>query len=139
MSGLRKATVNDAAAWRVYRPAILLVHHEEALIDPFVDENHSNLWLLSHFVVERLDCLLELLNLESENLLTLGITNTVTVDDQVCGELTLVVFSEALKSLLKFFLELVFDNFVALLLDNVVRVVLRHVIVDRGRETDNRL
>lgn len=136
---MRKATVNDAAAGRVHRPASLLVHHEEALIDPFVDENHSNLWLCGHLVVESLDCLLELLDFESKNLLTLGITNTVTVDDQVCGELTLVVFSEALKSLLEFFLELVFDNFLALLLDNVVRVVLGHVFVDRGRETDNRL
>lgn len=99
-SGLRKATVDDATTGWVHWCTSLLVHHEEPLVDPLVDEDHSDGWLVGHLVVQRLDRLLELLDFELENLLALGVTNTVAVDDQVCGELALVVLGEALECFL---------------------------------------
>lgn len=128
--GLRKATVDDATTGWVHGSASLVVHHEESLVDSFVNKNNSDGWLVGHLVVQSLNSLLELLDFELENLLALGITNTVAVDDQVCGELALVVLCEALQGFLEAFLQFVLHHFFALLLNDVVRVVLRHVLVD---------
>lgn len=60
----------------------------------------------------------------------MSITNTITVNDEVLGILTLVILSKKFDCLLELRLELVFDYFLIFRLDQVVRVVLAHLRVN---------
>ena len=129
---LGKTTINDATRRRVHR-LFPIIKHEEALVDALVHEHHCHLRLHGSLVGHELfNRLLELGQLELNDLVTLGITNTVTVDDEVCGEHATVVLSENFHGIVETVVKAVFHHLVALLLDNVVRIVLTHVLVDGG-------
>ena len=68
-----------------------LVFDEEALSDPLVDNDESNLWRVRGAVVHFSEGLAELFNLFRDDLIALSITNTITEDDQVRGQLAIVV------------------------------------------------
>jgi len=63
-------------------------------------------------------------------LITLSITDTVSVDDEVGRELTVVVFGEGFDRLFDGILHVVLNDLLTFLLDEVVTVVLTHVLVD---------
>jgi hypothetical protein len=72
-------------------------------------------------------------------LVSLGISNTVTIDDEVSGELVVVLLSEGLDGGLDRLNHLFLDDFLSLALHQVIAEVLTHVPVDARREADNRL
>jgi len=63
-------------------------------------------------------------------LITLSITDPVSVDDEVGRELTVVVFGEGFDRLFDGILHVVLNDLLTFLLDEVVTVVLTHVLVD---------
>lgn len=63
-------------------------------------------------------------------MITLSITDTVSVDDEVGRELTVVVFGEGFDRLFDGILHVVLNDLLTFLLDEVVTVVLTHVLVD---------
>jgi len=76
---------------------------EEALAHTLVDDNQCHLGrvVLALFALEEtilfLDDLVELLKLKVNNLLTHGITDTITVDEDVVWHLSLVELTVALE------------------------------------------
>jgi hypothetical protein len=109
-----------------------LILDEKALGDPLVHHNDRDFGFLGHLVVEQIDRSLKLGNLRSEDLIALGITDTIPVDNDVGRELTLVMLRERLDSLADRLLHVVLHDFLALLLDQIFTVVLTHLFVDRG-------
>ena len=93
---LRETTINDTSTWWIHGFASPFIKHEEALVDPLVHENHSNQGLVSNFVVQLLNSFLELLDLELDDLVTLSISNTVSVDYKICWVFSGMVLSKAL-------------------------------------------
>jgi len=65
-----------------------------------------------------------------------GIADTITVDDEVGRLSSLVVVLEAMDGFADKLLHLVLDNFLALRLDDVLRVVLRHLFVGGSSKSD---
>ena len=63
-------------------------------------------------------------------MITLSITDPVSVDDEVGRELTVVVFGEGFDRLFDGILHVVLNDLLTFLLDEVVTVVLTHVLVD---------
>lgn len=135
---LYKGTVDDAAGGWVMLFTVL-AHHKEALTDSLVDDDNSDLRLLGSLVRDVVDGSLELGNLVLENLQALSITNTVTVDHVAVREVSIVVHREGLDSFLQVALHLILHDLLALLLHDEVAVVLTHLLVDRGRESNYRL
>lgn len=90
---LDQSFVNDATGGRVGHPTITVLD-KEALDDSLVDNDNSNLRLCLSSVVKLLDGLLELGDLRVEHLLTLSITDTVSVDHKVGGELVAIVLGK---------------------------------------------
>jgi hypothetical protein len=72
-------------------------------------------------------------------LISHGIADTITVDDEVGRLSALVVVLEAMNGFADKLLHLVFDNFLALGLDYVLRVILRHLFVSGSSKSDYRL
>ena len=76
---------------------------EEALADTFVDDDQCHLWwvVLTFFTVEEavllLNDLVQLLKLKINDLLTHGIADTVTVDENVVWHFTRIKFTVALE------------------------------------------
>jgi len=73
---------------------------------------------------------LELRDFDAEYLVALSVSNTVAVNDEVCGELSTVVLSESFDGRLNRLNHLFLDNLLALGLDQVVTEVLAQVRVD---------
>lgn len=72
-------------------------------------------------------------------MVTLSITNSVSVDNKVSWVLALVVLCELLDGLKNRVPHVVLNNLLAFLLDQEVAVVLRHFSVERSREANNGL
>ena len=76
---------------------------EEALAYTFVDDDQSHLrWVVLTFLtveeaVLLLNDLVQLLKLKINDLLTHGITNSITVDENVVGHFTRIEFTVALE------------------------------------------
>jgi hypothetical protein len=114
-----------------------LIFNEKALGDPLVHHYDRDVGFLGHLVVEQIDRSLKLRNLWSEDLIALGITDTISVDDDISREFTLVMLRERLDSQTDWLLHVVLDNLLSLFLDQIVTVVLAHLFVNRGWEADN--
>ena len=112
------------------------VFNKESLSDSFVDNDDCDEGLLLCCVVGLADGLTKLIDFLLKHLFSHGITNSVSVDDEVLWEIFMTI-SEATKCSLNGLLELFVDNLLSLALDNAVRVVLTALFVDTGTETDN--
>ena len=76
------------------------VLHEEALCDAFVHNNERDLWRVASSVVQLSEGISELLDLLADDLLALCVAYTITVDDKVRRELSVVVLGEDFNSFL---------------------------------------
>ena len=138
------------------RLLLLVLNLEEPLADALVDDDQGRLgefWLLLlvflvlrlvHFGSEGvllLHDLVELLQLVLDDLSPHGIADTVSVNEDVIGQLALVVVSECLEGILEVLLQhAAADDFLALLpLRAGLGVVLAHVLVVGGAEADDGL
>lgn len=111
---------------------------EEALSDALVDDDEGDLGLLSHLVVHFRERISELLDLLLDHLKSLSITDTITVDDEVGGELAIMLSCKDFNSFLERVLHFCLNNLLTLPLDDVLRVVLTHLLVGTGSEADHR-
>lgn len=74
--------------------------NKEPLADSLVDNYHSDFWLTVHFAVELLNQFFELWNFKFKNLSSHGVSNSVSINNQVI-RVALVVFLELLESLME--------------------------------------
>lgn len=93
---LNKTLIDDAARRRIEKSA-LIVLNKEALRDSLIHYDDCDSRFLSCLVVEKVDSCLKLGNFSSKNLVTLCITNSISVNDDICGELILVVNCKGLN------------------------------------------
>lgn len=110
---LDERSINNAARRRVAQSAISLFD-KETLGDALVHNHDSDGRLLSYGVVEVADDSFELRNFEVEHLVSHGVTNTVSINDEVSGHRSLVVVLEHMDGLADEILHLVLDNLLAL-------------------------
>jgi len=82
----------DDAAGRWVLQITSRVFHEEPLGDALITNNHRDLRLVGGFVVHGVDGSLKLRNLRCEHLVLHGFTYTIAVDNEVRGELVVVLF-----------------------------------------------
>lgn len=129
--------VNESPAGWVVKPA-LAVLNEEPLCDPLVHNDDSDVGLLLGEVVGLIDGLSKLLDFCLKNLPAHGITNTVSVDNEMLRVVSMSLY-EAAKSSLHGLLELLGDDLLTLALQDPLRVVLTSLLVDTGAEPDNGL
>lgn len=116
-----------------------MILNEESLRDPLVHHDHSYIWFCGRLVIKQVDSSFKLGNLTSKHLITLGITHTVSVDDDISWELVLVVNRESPDSLTDRLLHVVLHDLLALPLNQIITVVLTHLLVDGSREANDRL
>ena len=83
---LDESFINDAAIWWIHEAAILVLD-KEALCDPLVHNNKSDLRCLS-LVVKLIDRLLELRDLLGKADITLSVTKTISINNKVGREIT---------------------------------------------------
>lgn len=107
--------------------------------DALVDDNEGDLRLSSCLVVQLSEGLAELPDLLVNDLISLGITDTIAEDNEVGGELTLVVSGKDFNSLLKRVLHLSLNDLLALSLNDVFRVILAHFLVGACSEANDRV
>ena len=88
---------------------------------------------LSVLWVQLGDCFLELLHFDAYDCVTLGVSDTISEDDEV-GRLGLpiVLISEGLHCSLEGLNQLLIDDLLAALLDQILAVILRHGRISRG-------
>jgi len=118
-AGFDEVTVDDASTGRVVE-AVVAIHDEEVLDNALVNDHKSNLGLDTCLVVHLVAGLGELSDLGVNDLLALSSTHTVTVDDNVCREVVLVVLGKLFNTFLECSLHLSGHNFLALLLHEEV-------------------
>ena len=133
---LAQLLVNNTTRWWVAHVTSRVLY-EESLRDALIHNNNSNLRLVGGLVVHRVDCCLKLRDLSRKHLVLLGITDTITVDHKICGELIFVLLRKGSDCCHQRLFHLVMDDLLALRLDEVVTVVLAHLLVRTGTETDN--
>ena len=75
------------------------------------------------------DSLCELRNFLRKTDVTLCVTKTVSVNDEVSGVFTFVIASEARDRILECLFHLGLDNLLTLLLNDELRVVLAHLLI----------
>ena len=122
---------------------LVLAHMEESLSDTLVDNYQRVLWKILFLCVTVLftDNLVELLEFVTDDLGSHGISNTVSVDENVIWEGAVVVVLKSSKG----FLEVLFeharaDDLLALLaLGTGLGVVLTHVLVVSSAIADDAL
>lgn len=83
--------INYAARWRIMQLAFV-VFEEKSLRNPFVDNDNSNLWFFRNFFIQFVNCCFKLWNFLSQYLVSLSITNPISVYDKVCWKLFLIQF-----------------------------------------------
>jgi len=128
--------VNDATAWRVLE-STLRISNKEALWNSLVDNNDTYFRLLSCLVVQLVDSSFKLRDFSGENLVTLGITDSISEDDEGCWEFTFVILCESRDRFFNQLLHVVLNNLLTFLLNQVSAVVLAHFLVDACREANN--
>lgn len=125
---LNQSLVNDASRRWVPQTAIVVLH-EEPLRDALVDDNNRDLGHRGCLVVNLVDCSLELRDLSGKHLVTHSVTDTVTVQDEVCWELLLVELGKHVDRIFQCILHLALHDLLAFLLDDVFRIVLTQLLV----------
>lgn len=133
---LHDLVVNQAPRRWVLNGSIFTLN-KEPLSDSLVDDDNSDVRLLLGEVVGLMDSLSDLSDLLLEDLSSHGITNTISVDNEVIREISMAL-SKATHCSLKSLLKLLVDYLLASLLTDLLRIVLTQLLVDRSTETDNR-
>lgn len=110
---------------------------EESLRDAFVHHDQSDLRGFVNLVVHLGESLLELVDLLAYNLVTHCVANSISVDNVVGWEITVVTFCESFNGLLESILHLGLNNLLTFPLDEVLGVVLAHLRIDRAGQADN--
>ena len=118
-SRLNEVTVDDAATWRVVQ-AIVAIHDKEVLDDALVDDHKGDLGLDPCLVIHLVASLGELSHLSVDYVLSLSCADTIAIDNDIRGEVLIVVLGELLDSFLECGLHLHVHNFLALFLDEEV-------------------
>ena len=118
------------------RESSLLVSDKESLWDTFIDHDHCKLWLLPLWV-NLGDHFFKLRDLRCQNLVTLCITDTIPINHEVSGQVSLMLPLELLDSFSDAFLHALLNNFLSLFLNQIVAVVLWHLLICRCWETHN--
>ena len=80
---LNEVLVDDATARWIVQSTCRLIFQEESLVDSLVDYNESDLWSSSILWIELAYGLFELRDLYTDDCVTLGITDSITEDDEV--------------------------------------------------------
>ena len=96
--------------------------------DSFIDNNECQRRGLC-LVVVLVDGCSELRNLLFETDVSLRISETISVDDEVSGVLAIVIACKAFNGILEGLLHLSMHDLLTLLLDDELRVVLAHLFV----------
>lgn len=140
---LDKSLINVGSLRRVqYSVAFLL---EESLSDPLVDDNQGDLGslvlVLAVVSVLLVDDHFDLRQFVVENLLSHGISHTISVDEDVLRQGSFVVFAVGLEAVEKVFAKDVLgdDFFTLLLLGACLGIVLAHVLVVGSNEPNDTL
>ena len=107
------------------------------MVDSFVDDDQRDLRSLIVWPVCLLQCFFELRDFSIEDLLSLSITDPISVDNEIGRKQVAVLVLEGADGFLEGLLHLGLDNLLALPLDQVLAVVLTHGLVDRCCETHN--
>lgn len=136
---LDEASVDVSALWRV-EDLSLSLFLEEPLANSLVNENKCNVRVLV-FTVNFLDDLLQLVQLVMNDLRAHRVTDTVSVDKNVVGHVTIVVVLVCFESVYEVVKQnLLGDDFFAFdFLRAGLREVLAHVRVVRGTEANDGL
>lgn len=135
---LDKLGVNDTSRWWILHCLSVSALDEHPLVDSLVHDDESDLRRV-HLVVERLDSFLELLYLFVNDLRELSFTNSVSVDDDLVWQRSIVLGRETSESVLHALVEVLSDEFLALWLDDDVTVGTCALSVVGGDETNDGL
>ena len=130
----------DKTAWRGVWQVTIAILDKEPLRDSFVHNDDSNLRVGQCFVhVNSLYSIFKLGYFVLKHLVSLCITNTVSVDHNVRRPLVLVVLLESFDCSNDRLAHVDCNNLLALFLNKVLAVVLGHFFVDACREANNRV
>jgi hypothetical protein len=113
-----KLAINDTTRLRIRRLAISVLD-EHSLVDSFVD-NYKSDGRLRELVVKWLDSFFELSDLLSNDLVSHLLSNSVSVDDDLRREGSLVFVGKGFDSTNQASVKILFDNLLVLLLDDDV-------------------
>lgn len=116
---LDQVAVNNAATGRV-RESAIVVFDEEGLDDSLVDNQEGDLGLLGSLVEAFVNRILELTNLLLDDLAAFSSRDTIAEDDDVVGQLAVVVRGEMVEGVLQADFQVSANNFLTLLLDQEV-------------------
>jgi hypothetical protein len=127
---LNKLLVNDASRGRIVIGSIL-TFNKESLGDSLVDNDDSDLRFLSSSIVHFTNSLSDLGYFLGKYLLSHGITNSISEENEVFRESLVSISSlERFHSHLQSFTEFLSDNLLASLLDDSLGIVLGHSRID---------
>jgi len=131
--------INDTTGGGILDLTRLRIKHKESLRNSLIYDDHSNLWHLKCLIlIDSPNSILELGDFLLEDLFTLCITDTVSVEYKVGWRSLLVADSEGLNRLNNRIFHVGKNNFLSLLLNEVLTEVLTHLWVDTGTETNDR-
>ncbi len=115
----------------------MTIRDEESLRNALINDDHSEFWFQTSWVL-LCDRSLKLRNLRFKHLTALGITNTVSVDDEIGGRESLgIILDKGSDGLRDGLPHTLLHNLLTFPLNQVLTVVLGHFLVNRCRETDN--
>jgi len=118
---LNETRVDDATWWRVINLVVSALN-KHPLMDPLVHDSKCDCWLFSCLVVERRKSCLKLSDLLRDDLVSHLLANSISVDNDLLGEVTLVVLLEFSQSTDQALVEISFHKLLIFLLNKNVRV-----------------
>ena len=130
---LNQLLVNDSSWWRVDNLTSIFTEHP--LIYSFVDDNQSNLWRI-HLIVSVLEYFFELDNLFLQDLLSLLLPCSISVDDELIRKATTVHF-KIIESSFQALVQVFFDDLLVLGLKDDVSKMTGEGLVSCCDEANN--
>lgn len=128
----------NKTAWRWVWQVTSTICNEESLRDSFIYNDNCDLRACLYFVeVSRFDRSFKLRDFVFKNLISLSITNTISVYNNVGWTLILVVRLKSLDCFNDWLNHVCSHKFLAFLLNKMLTVVLRHFTVDACRKANN--
>ena len=110
---------------------------KKSLSDALVDYNERNLWLLTVRIVHFGESLAELFDLFADDLLSHGISDPISKDNEVCRKLTSVMLGKHADGFLEMILHLSLHDLFTFLLDDMLAEVLAEFTIDACGESDH--